>query len=350
MKGTMKAARFYAPGKIRLEDVDIPAVKSDEILVKVRAALTCGTDVKMFKRGHPKIKPPMTLGHEFAGTVAEVGEKAAEKFGVGDKVAVANSAPCNNCLFCKTGKPNLCENLLDTLIGFSVDGSFAEYIRIPAPIVRQNTYRMSESIPFEEAALLEPLACAINGSDAAGINLGDIVVIVGSGPIGLTHLQLARLKGASEVIVTDLREERLKIARMLGADTVVNASKEDQLDKVKELTDSRGADVVIEAVGLPQTWELAFKMTRKAGITLFFGGCPAGAEIELDTERIHYEDLTLKGIFHHTPLSVLKAYRLISSGRFNGKPLISDRMSLSDLETALMRMGRGDSMKIAILP
>ena len=350
MKGKMKAVRFYSPGDIRLEEVDIPEVGPKQILVKVKAALTCGTDVKMFKRGHPKIKPPMTLGHEFAGTVAEVGERAAGRFGVGDRVAVANSAPCNSCFFCKIGKPNLCDRLSDTLIGFSVDGSFAEYIRIPAPIVRQNTYRMSDNIPFEEAALLEPLACAINGNDAASINLGDIVVIIGSGPIGLTHLQLARLKGASKVIVTDLREERLKIAGMLGADTVINASEEDQPSRVKELTDGLGADVVIEAVGLPETWELAFKMTRKAGTTLFFGGCPAGARISLDTERIHYEDLTLKGTFHHTPLSVLKAYRLISSGRFRGKPLITDRMPLSELETALQRMGRGECIKIAITP
>jgi len=350
LKGKMKAVRFYAPGDIRLENVDIPAVGSEEILVKVKAALTCGTDVKMYKRGHPKMKPPMTLGHEFAGTVAEVGQGAAGRFGVGDRVAVANSAPCNSCFFCKVGKPNLCDRLLETLIGFSVDGAFAEYIRVPAPIVRQNTYKMSEDIPFEEAALLEPLACAINGSDAAGISLGDSVVLIGSGPIGLTHLQLARLKGASKVIVTDLSEERLKIASMLGADVVIDASKEDQLSRVKELTDGLGADVVIEAVGLPGTWELAFKMTRKAGTTLFFGGCPSGARIALDTERIHYEDLTLKGIFHHTPLSVLKAHRLISSGKFDGKPLITDRTSLSELESALLKMGRGECIKIAIMP
>ena len=348
MKGRMKAVRFYAPGNIRLEEIDIPDVASEEILVRVEASLTCGTDVKMYKRGHPKVKPPVTLGHELAGTVAEVGERAADKFGVGDKVAVANSAPCNSCFFCKTGKPNLCDRLSETLIGFSVDGAFAEYIRVPKRIVRQNTYIMPENIPFEEAALLEPLACAINGSDAAGIELGDSVVIIGSGPIGLAHLQLARLKGASKVIVTDLRKERLETAAKLHADVVIDASKEDQLGRVKELTGGFGADVVIEAVGLPQTWELAFRMTRKAGTTLFFGGCPSGTKVTLDTERIHYEDLTFKGIFHHTPLSVLKAYRLISSRKFDGKTLITDRMSLSEVESALLKMGRGESLKIAI--
>jgi len=350
VKRTMKAVRFYAPGKIALEDVGIPKIGSDEILVKVKAALTCGTDVKMYKRGHPKVKPPITLGHEFAGTVAETGKEATTRFNTGDKVAVANSAPCNGCFFCKIGKPNLCDQLLATLIGFSVDGSFAEYVRVPAPIVRQNTYKMPGNIPFEEAALLEPLACAVNGNDAANIGLGDTVVIVGSGPIGLAHLQLTRLKGASKVIVTDLKEERLKIAAQLGADVVIDASKEDQLSRVKELTGNSGADVVIEAVGLPQTWELAVQMTRKAGTTLFFGGCPSGAQITIDTERIHYEDLTLRGIFHHTPLSVRRAYQLISSGRFKGKPLITRQMSLSQVEEALQMMGRGEGIKIAITP
>jgi L-iditol 2-dehydrogenase len=346
----LKAARFYAPEKIVIEEVDTPQVGPEEVLVQVKAALTCGTDVKMYKRGHPKVRPPITLGHEFAGVVAEVGEKVSDRFKVGNKVTAANSAPCNTCFFCKMGKPNLCESLLDTLIGFSVDGAFAEYIRVPARIVKQNMYIVPDGVSFEEAALLEPLACAINGNNAANIHIGDTVVVVGSGPIGLAHLQLARLNGASRVIVTDLQETRLGIASNLGADVVVDASKEDQLSRVKELTGGLGADVVIEAVGVPQTWELAFKMTRKAGTTLFFGGCPSGSKVTFDTERIHYEDLTLKGIFHHTPQSVLKAYKLISSGRFKGKPLISDRMPLSSLQEALQKMGRGESIKVAIKP
>jgi len=290
------------------------------------------------------------MGHELSGTVAEAGKNVSSRFKKGDKIAVANSAPCNECFFCKTDKPNLCEHLEETLIGFSVDGAYAEYIRVPAPIVKQNTYIVPDGVSFEEAALLEPLACAVNGNDAAGIGLGDTVAIIGSGPIGLIHLQLAKLRGASKVIVTDMQAERLKIASSLGADVVVDAQKEDQLSRVKELTGGLGADKVIEAVGLAQTWELAFQMTRKAGTTLFFGGCPSGAKVSLDTERIHYEDLTLKGIFHHTPASVLKAFRLIASGRFNGKPLITDRAPLSGVEAALLKMSRGECIKTAIIP
>jgi L-iditol 2-dehydrogenase len=346
----MKAARFYAPGRLEYEDVDIPDIGSEDVLVKVKVALTCGTDVKIYKRGHPKVMPPITLGHEFSGIITKVGKKISNLFNEGDKVAVANSAPCNRCFFCKIGKPNLCDNLNETLIGFSVDGAFAEYIRVPATIVKQNMYKIPRNISFEEASLLEPLACAINGNDAARIELGDTVIIIGSGPIGLIHLQLSKLKGASKVIVTDLKRDRLKIASALGADVVIDASKEDQLSRIKELTEGLGGDVVIEAVGLPQTWELAFRMTRKAGTTLFFGGCASKTNIMLDTEKIHYEDSTLKGIFHHTPLSVLKAYRLISCRRFNGKSLITDKMTLSELENALIKMGKGESLKIAITP
>lgn len=346
----MNAVRFYSPRDIRLEIIDIPKISSDEILVKVEAALTCGTDVKMYKRGHPKAKPPVTLGHELSGVIAKVGEKVEGRLRVGDKVAVANSAPCSTCFFCRIGKPNLCDNLLDTLIGFSIDGSYAEYIRVPAQIVKQNTYKMPDKIPFEESALLEPLACAIKGNDAANIALGDTVVVIGSGPIGLIHLQLAKLRGASRIIVTDLRKERLKIAKDLGADIVIDASQEDQLSQIKQITDGLGGDVVIEAVGLPQTWELALNVTRKAGTTLFFGGCPSDTSITLNTERIHYDDMTLKGIFHHNPLSVLQAYRLISSGRFQGKSLITDKMALPELERALLKMSKGECIKIAITP
>jgi len=347
----MKAIRFYQPGDVRLEEIEIPETRVGEILVEVKATLTCGTDVKMYKRGHPMIKPPMTLGHEFAGTIAEIGETTSSQFRVGDRVVSANSAPCNVCFFCKIGKPNLCENLEETLVGFSIDGSYAEYVRIPRRIVSQNTYKISENISFEESSLLEPLACAVNGSDAANIGLGDTIAIIGSGPIGLMHLQLAKLKGASKIIVVDLNEDRLKLAAEIGADTTIDAdTAEKQLSQVKGLTKGLGADVVIEAVGLPQTWELAVKMTRKAGTTLFFGGCPSGSKVGVDTELLHYGDLTLKGIFHHTPSSVMKAHKLIESGRFNGKPMITDRVPLSKLEESLLRMSRGECVKIALLP
>ena len=345
----MKAVRFYAPQDIRLEEVETPKIGPDEILVKVEIALTCGTDVKMYRRGHPLVKPPLIFGHEFAGVVAEVGRNVT-RFKEGQRVVAANSAPCNTCYFCKIGKPNLCERLLETLIGFSVSGAYAEYVRVPASIVKQNTYELPNNVSFEEAALLEPLACVVNGNTEANIKVGDTVVVIGAGPIGLMHVQLAKISGAKNVICTDLREERLKIAAEVGADTLINASKEDQLKRVKEVTNGLGADVVIEAVGLPRTWELAVDMTRKAGTTILFGGCPSDTKITLDTQRIHYEDLTIKGVFHHTPLSVKRAYELITSKLFNGRPLITDKMPLSEVEQALQRMIEGKCIKIALEP
>ena len=345
----MKAMRFYAPRDIRFEEVAIPKIGPDEILVKVEIVLTCGTDVKMYRRGHPLVKPPLIFGHEFAGVVAEVGRNVT-RFEKEQRIVAANSAPCNACYFCKIGKPNLCEHLLETLIGFSVGGAYAEYVCLPAPIVKQNTYDVPDDVPFEEAALLEPLACTVNGNDVADIRLGDTVVVIGAGPIGLMHIQLAKIKGATNVISTDLEEERLRVALEVGADAVVDASKEDQLNSVRELTNGLGADVVIEAVGLPKTWELAVEMTRKAGTTVLFGGCPSGTKITLDAQRIHYGDLTIKGIFHHTPLSVRRAYELIIKGTFKGRPLITDKVPLSELEQALKLMIEGKCIKMAIIP
>jgi len=345
----MKAMRFYAPEDIRLEEVASPGIGPDEILVRVEIVLTCGTDVKIYRRGHPLVKPPLIIGHEFAGVVSEVGTNVTQ-FERGQRVVAANSAPCNVCYFCKIGKPNLCDRLLETLIGFSVDGAYAEYVRLPAPIVSQNTYRLPDHVPFEEAALLEPLACVVNGNDVANIKIGDTVAVIGAGPIGLMHIQLAKITGATSVICIDVTEERLKAAGEVGADHVIDASKENQLNKVKELTNGLGADVVIEAVGLPQTWESAVEMTRKAGTTVLFGGCPSGTKITMDTERIHYGDLTIKGIFHHTPRSVKRACELITSGMFKGKPLITGKMPLPELEQALRLMIEGKCIKMAIMP
>jgi L-iditol 2-dehydrogenase len=249
----MKAVIYHRPGVIKLEEVDIPVLEhKGDVLVKTKAILTCGTDLKIYQRGHPKVKPPLTFGHEFSGVIAEVGENV-RNFKRGMRVVAANSAPCNECYFCKKGKHNLCEELATTLIGFSVDGAYAEYIRIPERIVRQNMYEIPEHVSFQEAAFTEPLACVIHGNDVADIDLADNVVVIGAGPIGLLHIELARARGAKQVIAIDLIEYRLKKALEVGAHNVINAQTDDTIEKVKALTDGRGAEVVIECVGLPQT-------------------------------------------------------------------------------------------------
>ncbi len=344
----MKAAFLYAPGKISVDDVEPPKVGPKEILVRTEVALTCGTDLKLYKRGHPLAKLPLIIGHEFAGIVSQVG-KEVKNFHEGDRVVSVNSAPCDECYFCCNGQQNLCENL-GGVIGFSTPGAYAEYLTIPDRIVAKNTLTIPESLSPEQAAILEPLACAVHGTDLSGIQKGESVAIIGSGPIGLLHLQLAKNAGASPVIISNRTSERLQFAKYLGADHLIISSQEDQVQRVLELTDGRGADVVIEAVGNPETWGKAVEMARKGGRVLMFGGCAPGTNILLDTYRLHYEELTVKGAFHHTPASVRKAMELISSRAVNAKAIITHRMKLQQTAEALDLMDSGKALKVSLSP
>mgnify|MGYP002395743340 CR=1 FL=1 len=342
----MMAARFYEPGVIRVERVDLPKIGKDELLVRNRVVLTCGTDLKMYLRGHRLVTPPLIIGHEFAGTVEKIGDDV-QGFQEGMRVVAANSAPCMSCYYCRIGKPNLCDHLDEVLVGFSSPGAYAEYLRLPARIVRQNTYEIPGGVSFEEAAFLEPLACVVHGGDLSGVKGGDLVFVIGAGPIGLLHIQLAKASGAKAVAVTDASPERLRKAGELGADHLVNSK--DTIGEVERLTQGRGADVTIEAVGKPETWELAVRATRKGGTTVLFGGCPAGSTASIDTGAVHYGELTLKGVFHHTPRDVHEAMRLISTREVNVAPLITHRMKLSEVEAALRLMQSGAAIKVALI-
>jgi L-iditol 2-dehydrogenase len=343
----MKAAMYYGANDMRYEDTDIPEIGPGDILVKVQVALTCGTDVKTFKRGHPVVvqKLPMVLGHEFAGIVERTGSNV-KGFRKGMRVVAANSAPCNTCFYCKRGRQNICEDLNENII----NGAYAEYIRVPEHIVRQNTYEIPASLPSRDAALMEPLACVVHGVAAAGVGIGDTVTIIGSGPIGLMLLQLVKRSGSCKIIMSDLSPKRLESAKALGADFVINAGKEDQIAKVKELTEGRGSDIVIEAVGQPQTWEAAVEMTRKAGTCMLFGGAPAGTKFSIDTRRFHYEELTIKGVFHHTPLYVEKALRLLECGVIDTNAIITHQMPMKNVAEALKLMESGEANKVALIP
>jgi L-iditol 2-dehydrogenase len=344
LKGKMKAALYRGPGQLTIEEVETPQIGEGEILIGVRAALTCGTDVKAYLRGHHLFVPPTLFGHEFAGDVVAVGE-GVTRFSEGMRVVAANSAPCNRCFFCKRGKHNLCQDILFNR------GSFAEYIKVPAPIVEQNTHPIPEGLSYQEAALVEPLACVVRGNEAAGIELGDSVVIAGgTGPIGLMHLQLAFHRGAKEVIAIGLKDERWAVAQELGVSHLIDAGSEDPVERVLELTEGRGADVVIESAGLPQVWEMAVRLVRKGGTVVFFGGCPSGSKIDLDTHRVHYDELTIKGSFHHTPRTVKKALDLLAFGVVKAKPLITHELPLERLEEGLLMMKEGRAVKVAILP
>jgi L-iditol 2-dehydrogenase len=343
----MKAAMYYGVGDVRYEETDVPEIGPGDILLKVGAALTCGTDVKTYKRGHPlllKVTPAL-FGHEYAGIVEEVGEKV-RRFKPGMRVVATNSAPCGTCFLCKRGMFNLCPELKSNF----VNGAFAEYIRVPEQVVKWNTHPIPDSLPFRYAALTEPLACVVNGIEQSNIQLGDTVDIIGAGPIGQMMLMLAKKRGASKVIVSDLAELRRNMAKQAGADIVIDPTSQNPIEAVKGETSGHGADVVIEAVGLPATWEQAVDMTRDAGTTVLFGGAASGTKFQIDTVRFHYGQLTIKGVFHLTPRNVEQALRLVIARDVNPDILISHEMPLKDITKALELMSSGQTMKVAIIP
>ena len=340
----MKAAVYSAPKKVKLKEVAIPRINDEEILVRVKVALTCGTDRKLYLRGHPLFSPPFILGHEFAGEVVKTGKKV-RRVKEGMRVVAANSAPCHSCFYCKKGQEELCENLLIRL-----SGAFAEYIAVPEPIVKDNLFEIPKDITYQEAAFLEPLACAVHGIEEAGIRLSDTVVINGAGPMGLLLLQLAKLQGA-KVIITDLSKERISLAKRLGADKTINVTRiKDEIKTIKELTGGKGADVAIEAVGIPEVWEKTISMVRKGGKAILFGGCPSKTSIKIDTQLFHYNEITIKGVFHHTPNYVKKAFDLICRKTINTNSLVTKEYPLTKIKDVLEKIVNHQGLKFAIVP
>jgi len=344
---TMTAAVLYGKEDVRIERVPLPEVSPGEVRVRIGAALTCGTDVKVFRRGYHArmIRPPAIFGHELAGVIEAVGP-GVEGWRVGQRVVCANSAPCGACYYCRRDLAELCEDLL------FLNGAYAEYITIPARIVAINLLPLPDSISFEEAALTEPLACVARGMEEVPVRAGETVAVLGAGPIGLMFVCLCRQAGA-RVLAAGRRPERLALAARLGAEEVVDTAEvPDVVAAMKARTEGgRGADKVIEAVGTPEAWEMALAIARKAGVVSLFGGCPAGTSISVETHRIHYDELTIKGTFHHTPRTVRAALDLIASGRVPARAFIHQRAPLSALPRVLAELAGGSSIvKAAILP
>jgi L-iditol 2-dehydrogenase len=348
---TMLAAVLYGSEDLRMEQIPVPAIGPGELLLRVGAALTCGTDLKVYRRGYHAmmLKPPVVFGHELAGVVAAVGA-GVTNFAVGDRVLPLNSAPCDGCYFCRHNQQNLCQNLLFN------NGAYAEYMRIPARIVEKNTLLVPDNVPLEHAALTEPLACVILGLEESGAKAGDTMVVIGAGPIGLMFIHTAHLSGI-RVIAVVKREDQIAAARHFGASEVVRISTGvDTVAAVRELTgEARGADVVIEAVARPATWEQAVGMVRKGGVVNFFGGPPKGTVVGLDTNRLHYGDITLKATFHLTPATARTAFALITGGRFKAAEFITRTATLSEVPDVFARMmtrsaDKVRDIKTAILP
>ena len=346
MKGQMTAAVLYGKEDIKIEKVPIPTLETGEVLVKVNVALTCGTDLKVYQRGYHArmIVPPALFGHELSGVIEEVGPGVRD-FRRGMKVVALNSAPCGACFYCLKHQENLCEDLLFN------NGAYAEYIKIPRRIVETNMLALPDDVSFESAAMTEPLACALRGLQETGADIGDTVTVIGAGPLGLMLLQVAKLTGC-KVIAVVKRGEQVASARRFGADEVVQIGKtHNPIDEVIGVTEGRGSDIVIEAVGRPQTWQWAVDMVRRGGVVNFFGGCASGTKVELDTNRIHYSEIAMKATFHHTPAAARKAFELLRTGAVHSHDFITGEAPLAQLEGVLRRMmDRNGEIKTAILP
>ncbi|HKF47096.1 MAG TPA: zinc-binding dehydrogenase [Terracidiphilus sp.] len=346
-RSTMKAAVLHGREDIRIESVPVPEAARGELIVRVGAALTCGTDLKVFRRGYHArmIVPPALFGHELAGTVVQAGE-GVEDFAPGDRVVALNSAPCGQCYFCERAQENLCDDLMFN------NGAYAEFIRIPERIVAKNTLRIPDHVPMEHAALTEPLACAVHGFEDSRPHPGDTVAVIGGGPLGLMILHVAALAGC-EVIAIVKHDGQVEAARQLGAAHIVQTgSIRKAIQMTRALTPKdRGVDIAIEAVGVPEAWQEAVELVRKGGTVNFFGGCAVGTQVTLDTNRIHYSDITLRATFHHTPAICRKALSLIASGRFQASAFITGHAHLYELNRVFEKlMNRSSEIKTAIVP
>ena len=336
---------FYGPGDLRDEQVPVADPGAGEVLLRIDAALTCGTDVKTLRRGHPVMIPrvPTVFGHEFAGTVAAVG---AGVRGVreGDRAVAANSAPCRACPLCQAGRPNLCEDLL------FVNGAYGEFITLPPRLVAGNLVRLDPATPAARAAFAEPLACALGGIERARVEGGQTVVVFGHGPLGCMLAMIAAARKA-RVIVVGKQGPRLTRVQGLGLGDVIDATATgDVVADVRAATAGRGADVTIDATGRPEVWQQAVDSVGRGGSVVFFGGCAPGTAISVDTRRAHYEELALLGAFHHTPDLIRRAVDLLEGDTVQPEALLTHRMGLGGVPEALALMTTGQALKVLIEP
>jgi L-iditol 2-dehydrogenase len=341
----MLAHLLVEPGKIAFQEVETPVPGPGEVVVRVSAALTCGTDLKAFLRGHPKMPMPTLFGHEFAGDIAAAGKDVRE-FREGDAVMAVPTAPCKSCYYCRRQQENLCTTIMDTM----VLGAYAEYVKLPAPIVETNMFRKEDSIDYAEAALLEPLSCVVHAIERLAVRPDDRVLIIGAGAISLLHLLVLKSRGVEQVIILGRRQHRAQAAIDLGASVLLAADAASARAQVLEATGGLGADVVIECTGQPAVWEQAVHYVRRGGTVVLFGGCPTGTRVTFDTGRLHYDQISLVSPFHFTPRDVRRAFRMLSERRIDGRPLISGTFTFPELHQVLALLQQGQGIKYALVP
>jgi L-iditol 2-dehydrogenase len=348
----MKALRFHAPGDVRLEDVPEPDCGPREVKIRVRNCSTCGTDVKIRNNGHVNITRVTTMGHEIAGEVVEVGAEAQGGFQVGDRVQCIAAVPCGECHECRKGWMEVCQN--QTSVGYQYDGGFAEYMIVPEQVLKvDGLNRIPDNVGFDEASAAEPFACAINAQEQLGIEEGDFTVVFGAGPIGCMHIRIARgVHKVGQVWLVDVNAERLKMsAEAVQPDGTIDASTEDVVARVMELTDGRGADVIITATPANITQEQAISMAARQGRISFFGGLPKNDPfIKCDSNLVHYRQLHVHGANGSSPDHNKRALEYISTGQVPVKDLITRRVPLEDALSAFDIVAKGEAIKVTVEP
>jgi len=345
----MKTARLHAPGDLRLESLPDPEAGPGDLVLKVLACGTCGTDVKVSRYGHQNISLPRVIGHEVAGEVVATGS-GVENWSAGDRVQVIAAIPDGECYQCRRGFETVCERLES--MGYQYDGGFAELMRVPAKVLAVGgVNRIPDGLSPAEAAVTEPLACVLNGQELASVGEGDSVVVVGAGPIGSLHVRLARARSASKVFVIDVNPRRLELAARLGADALIDASSQDPVTAVRDLTDGRGADVVITAAASKIAQEQALSMAVARGRISLFGGLPKDdSVIQSDSNLIHYRELSVVGSYGSAPRHNREALSLIASGKVPVADLITHRLPLDCVADAIDLVARGEGIKVVIEP
>ncbi len=344
----MKAAVLHAPNDLVIEDVKKPECGKDELLIRVKAVGLCGSDIRTIFSGHHRIKYPQILGHEITGDIVEIGSNV-KKYKVGDKIYVSPVVPCFDCPSCKMGWYCQCENLI--VPGTTIPGGFAEYMLITKDIIdRGQIIPIPEHLSYEEAVMTEPLSSVYACQESADVTLGDTVVVIGTGPIGCLHLELAKLRGAVKVIAIEQSEVRLNMAKKFGADFLINSLKEDPIARVKEITNNWGAEKVISANPSTEAQQQAVAMAAKRGKVVFFGGVPKGKLTEIDTNVVHYNQLALLGHFGYDHLQNYKSLMLIASGRLNAKKYVTHVMPLEDIKKGIDLTRSGEAIKVILKP
>ena len=344
----MKAAVYQGIESITIENIEKPTVSDGGAVIKVESCAICGSDIRIFHHGNPRVNPPRILGHELSGIIESVG-KNCERFSIGDRVAVGADIPCGKCNMCESGHGNNCKK--NNAMGYQFDGGFAEYCLLNDMVIDYGpVHVIPDNVEFDEAALAEPLACVINGMEMARVTPGDTVVIIGAGPIGCMMIPISRLYGAIKVIVIDIDASRIRTAEQFGADYYICSKVSDPVDEIKRLTNYRGADVVFTANAASSTHLDAIHMTGFRGRVNLFGGLADGSHISIDPNEIHYKEMSVLGSHGSTPRQHRFALEMISSKRIDVSRFITHRFKLDDINEAFMKAENKEGLRVIIKP